>query len=339
MHFFSIREPVTLQYLEEALAELGSSGKFRSKAKKLMHLPRTLGFAEFNSVLIELWLATQFAERQLVVKCEPATSNRYKGDFGVAINGAMVFFEVMNLEESGLVQANLFGPKQSRARVDKLQEIIHGSLYQFPYPFFVNLEPSNILGGDENGFIASAHLLVTELRDLLRSIHKEEVPIPDHPILLPRIKPLVLVTYIHNVRGLGFSCIGFGEYTVNHVQKLATAAQAKIQDKAQQLAPDAPNVFVVGLPVGLSPRKFAEELLGPLELEEDAQQTFCANRLRIRELGQRIEERASAFLIFLPADRTEFYPGWVQLVRNPLGWSRNPLPKSVEEILLDLPKD
>lgn len=338
VHFFSIREPVTLQYLEEALAELDSNGMFRSKAKKLMHLPRTPdGFAEFNSVLIELWFAAQFAKRQLVVECEPTTSDGHKGDFGVSIKGTMVYFEVRNLEESGLVQAKLSGPEQSRARVGKLQEIIHGSLYQFPYPFLVNLEPRNTLGGDEDDFLAAAYSLVNELQDLLRSIHKEEVPIPDHPVLLPSTKPLVVVDYIRKVPGLGFSCISFGEHTVNRLQKLVTTAQAKIQSKAQQLATDAGNVLVLGLPIWAEgPRRFAKGLLGPLS---STNQGILANATKVDELGKKVGRGVSAFVLFQPADRAEFYPGWVQVVRNPLGWSRNPLPKSVEEILLDLPKD
>ena len=333
MHFFSIGEPVTLQYLEEALGELDSNGIFRSKAKKLMHLPRTPdGFAEFNSVLIELWFAAQFAKRQLVVECEPTTSDRHKGDFGVSIKGTMVYFEVRNLEDSGLVQARLFGPEQSRARVGKLQEIIHGSLYQFPYPFLVNLEPRNTLGGDEDDFLTTAYLLVNELRDLLRSIHKEEVPIPDHPVLLPSTKPLVVVDCIRKVPGLRLSCIGFGEHTVNRLQNLASAAQEKIQSKAQQLATDAGNVLVVGLPICEGPLPFAEELLGPLSATN--QDILYANEARVDELGKKVGKSVSAFVLFQPADQVRFYPGWVQVVRNSLGWSRNPLPKSVEEILL-----
>jgi len=336
VHFFSIREAVPLQYLEEALGELDSNGMFRSKAKKLMHLPRTPdGFAEFNSVLIELWFAAQFAKRQLVVECEPATSDRHRGDFRVNIKGTMVYFEVRNLQDPGSVRARLVGPEQSRARVDKLQDIIRGSLfYQFPYPFFVNLEPLNTLGGDEDDFLAAAYSLVNELRDLLRSIHKEEVPIPDHPVLLPTTKPLVVVDCIRKVPGLSRSCIGFGEYTVNRLQNLASAAQEKIQSKAPQLATDAGNVLVVGLPIWAEPLPFAEELLGPLSATN--QDILYANEARIDELGKKVGRSVSAFVLFQPADQVRFYPGWVQVVRNSLGWSRNPLPASVEEILSHL---
>lgn len=330
VHYFSVPQPVALKYLDDALAELASIPEFTTKAKNLAELRTNGGFAEFDSVLLELWFAAQLARHGLLAKCEPETADGHRAEFKVVANGVDVYFEVRNLEPSEWVTVGLSSHKWPRHRVRKLEEIIRQAFYQFPYPYMVDLQPYD-LSGDQQDFEADVQVFLTELRDLLRDIHQSKVAHPKQPIRLPRDKPRLTVLSIRKLAGLGYAWLGCGEYSVNRLRKLATAAGGKIEEKGPQLAPDAANVLVVGLPVWAQDQAFAEELLGPLMVTD--QKVFLANRPRVSELGKKIEERVSTFAVFLPADRIEFYPGWVTVVLNPLGWSRHPLPRVVEMVL------
>jgi hypothetical protein len=317
--------------------------KFGTKALNKGNLATPSGWSDFNSMLIELWIASRFAREGLPVICDPKVESGQNADFKVNVNGGGVYFEVRNLEEQEWVKTDSSSneaPKWTRTRLNLLYIIISQSWPQFPYPYHVELQPYN-LSGNKKDFEADIYLAIEELRIYFKNLPQFQEELSKRNILLPKDKPRVRILGIQKWSCLNYALIGWGEYSKNPLRILADRARSKLRDKGRQLAPDAPNVLVVGLPIGvgqLSPRTFAEELLGPLELEEEAQQTFRVNGSRIDELGQKIKERTSAFLIFLPADRAKFYPGWVQVVRNPLGWTRNPLPESVEEILLDLPK-
>jgi len=104
-----------------------------------------------------------------------------------------------------------------------------------------------------------------------------------------------------------------------------------VNSKAQQLAPNAPNVLVVGLPVDRDSRQFAENLLGPLE--SGGSLSLAANDDRIGEFEQEIQRSVAAFVFFQPADTWENYPGWSTVLANPL--SSYALPGTITRILID----
>ena len=109
VHFFSAPpHPAALKYLDDALAELASIPRFIAKAQNLAKLHTTNeGFAEFDSVLIELWFAAQFAHHGLSDICEPETADGRRVEFKVIANGVDVYFEVRNLEPSEWVRVGV----------------------------------------------------------------------------------------------------------------------------------------------------------------------------------------------------------------------------------------
>ena len=93
LQFFSTPNPVTLRYLDVAVANVGAVSGFYSKAKELGELRTNDGFAQFNSVLIELWFATLFIHHNLLVIPEPNTTKNHKAEFKVTKNDSDVYFE------------------------------------------------------------------------------------------------------------------------------------------------------------------------------------------------------------------------------------------------------
>jgi hypothetical protein len=199
--------------------------------------------------------------------------------------------------------------------------------YHLPYPYHVTIEPKD-LSGDENSFVKDIELAIMELRNLLNDIHQSRKALPTQPFKLPKSNPSrITVVSIQRYPG-SYAWLGWIESTSNRFQKLVDSAVGKIESKGSQLAPNAPNVLIVGLPIWIQSLAFANELVGPLLETNDGTQT---NISAIHDMGRKIAERVSAFIFFQPADQNDLYPGWIDLVLNPS--STVPLPKSVEVIL------
>jgi hypothetical protein len=332
LQYFSAPQPVTLKYLDDALAKIGSIPGFTAKAKNLISLRTNEGFPEFHSVLIELWFAAQFVCNNSSVMCEPETTEGHRAEFKVTVNGEDVYFEVRNLEPSEWVRVGVSASKsQPRSKILKLQDIIRQAFYQLPYPYHVKLRPEN-LEGDENSFVADIHLAIEELRILLRDIHQAKETLPIHFLKLPRNRlPRLTVLEIDKTPGLQYAWLGWVESFSDRLQKLANSAQDKIRAKGPQLTPNTANVLVVGLPFWAQSLSFAHELVGPLTETNGGTQASSA---AVNNLGSEVGKRTSAFVFFQPADRIDLYPGWIDLVLNPIG--NYPLPKSVQVILTKL---
>jgi hypothetical protein len=332
LQYFSAPQPVTLKYLDDALAKIGSIPGFTAKAKNLINLRTNEGFPEFHSVLIELWFAAQFVRDDSSIICEPETTKGHRAEFKVTVNAEDIYFEVRNLEPSEWVRVGVPAAQpQARSRIDKLEDIIRQAFCQMPYPYHVELRPEN-LGGDENSFEADILLAIEDLRILLKDIHQAKETLPIHSLKLPRNGlPRLTVLRIDKMTGLQYAWPGWVESFSDRLQKLANSAQDKIRGKGPQLAPNAANVLVVGLPFWEQSLTFAHELVGPLTETNGGTQ---ANSATVNNLGLEVGERTSAFVFFQPADRVDLYPGWTDLVLNPIG--SYPLPKSVQAILTKL---
>ena len=145
LQYFSASQPVTLRYLDDALAEIGSLPDFGAKAKELAKLETNEGFAQFNSVLIELWFAAQFARGKLPINCEPKTHGDHKAEFKVTTNEGDVYFEVRNIELPERVKLGVItGKHEPRSRLTELKDIIRQSFYLLLYPYHVILQPENL---------------------------------------------------------------------------------------------------------------------------------------------------------------------------------------------------
>jgi len=332
VHAFTSIESVWLRYLEEALMELGEKNKFVAKAQRLWNLSIDKGLSEFHSVLIELWFAAQFAKRGLPVICEPRIKGTQRADFEVKVDNTSVYFEVRNLECLEWVMVGISeNSRYPRSRLNALEHIIRNAYWSLPYPYYVEIQPYN-LRGEEDAFAADISQFLVELGRLLREINEGKAQIPALPLCLPKKNPRVAVVKLVKRPYLKFAWIGWGEFSINELSRLATAAWDKINEKSQQLKPDAANILIIGLPVYILSQKFAEEFLGPLV--PTTRELFVASRSKVEEFDEMIQKFASAFVLFQLADRCENYPGWITVVLNPL--SQHPLPKRIKEILMNV---
>jgi len=332
---------VYLDYLEGAIAQVGEIDGFRGKIQRLQGLSRATGYPQFKSEVLEVWLAAQFCKKSLSVTPEPVTQASCRAEFAVTVDGISVYFEVRNLERPAERRDGFAGEPWPRARCSSFSRAIRNAYYHLPYPYEVELRRYRVGSSPEDSsFEADVSHFVSELGDLLHQIDAGKLLFEDLSLemrRLPRHRPVAEIVRILPGSGSHASVHFGGEWTslgreYDEYNELRANAYPKINTKARQLRPNAPNVLVIGLPVDVGSRQFAQDLLGPLE--PGGSLGLVASNDKVSQFEQVIQQSVAAFLLFQPADSRENYPGWSTAVKNPL--SGYTLPGDILRILIDL---